>query len=520
MNADVGVGGRGEATAPARAGGREWLALVVLALPTMLISMDLTILNLAVPHLSADLQPSSSQLLWIVDIYGFLVAGFLLTMGTLGDRIGRRKLLLVGAAAFALASLLAATADSAEMLIVARAVLGIAGATLMPSTLSLIRNMFHDAGQRTFAIGIWTTSFSIGGIIGPLVGGAMLEHFWWGSVFLLGVPAMALLLILGPLLLPEFRSPQAGDYDLPSAVMSLLTVLAIIYGVKHIAESGVDWLSALSIAVGLVLGTVFVRRQGHLEHPLIDLTLFRSPAFTTSLATNIFGFFVMFGTFLMTAQYLQLVLGLSPLMAGLWSVPSSLGFTVGSMLTSFLAKHMRPAFAMAGGATLAALGFLLLTQTGATGGLATLVTASVIWSVGLAPVYILATDLIVTAAPAERAGAASAISETATELGGALGIAIIGSIATAVYRSLMANVVSTGVPADIASVARSTLGGALAAAEQLPLQAGGQMLTAARAAFTQGMIISAAMAAAAMVTIALMILTWLRHIRPSASGAH
>ncbi len=500
-----------------RAGSREWVGLAVLTLPCLLISMDLTVLYLAVPHLSADLQPSAAQLLWIVDIYGFLIAGSLITMGTLGDRIGRRRLLLIGAAAFGVASVLAAFSTSAEMLIATRAVLGIAGATLMPSTLSLIRNMFHDAGQRTFAIGIWTTSFSIGGIIGPLVGGAMLEHFWWGSVFLLGVPAMALLLILGPVLLPEFRAEQTGDYDLPSALMSLLTVLTIIYGVKHIAESGVDWLAVLSILAGLALGIAFVRRQGRLDHPLIDLSLFGSPAFSTSLATNIFGFFVMFGTFLMTAQYLQLVLGLSPMMAGLWGVPSSLGFTAGSMLTSFLARYMRPAFAMAGGATLAAIGFLLLTQTGATGGLATLVTASVIWSVGLAPVYILATDLIVTAAPAERAGAASAISETATELGGALGIAVIGSIATTVYRHLMADVT---VPAEIATAARSTLGSAVAAAGQLPGQAGDEMLIAARAAFTQGMIMSAAIAAVAMAMIALMIVTWLRHIRSSAAGAH
>lgn len=504
--------------APARAGTRDWIGLAVLTLPCLLISMDLTVLYLAVPALTADLNPSAAQLLWIVDIYGFLIAGSLITMGTLGDRIGRRRLLLIGAAAFGVSSVLAAFSTSAGMLIATRAVLGIAGATLMPSTLSLIRNMFHDPGQRTFAIGIWTVSFSVGGIIGPLVGGFMLEHFWWGSVFLLGVPAMALLLALGPVLLPEFRSEQVGDYDLLSAALSLLTVLSVIYGVKRIAEAGVDASAVASMVLGLALGVVFVRRQFRLEHPLIDLTLFRSAAFSTSLATNIFGFFVMFGTFLMTAQYLQLVLGLSPLMAGLWSVPSSLGFTAGSMLTSFAAKHTRPAYAMAGGALLSAIGFTLLTQADATSGLPILVIASVIWSVGLAPVYILATDMIVTAAPADRAGAASAISETATELGGALGIAIIGSVGTAVYRALMAGAMPADAPAAAAAAARSTLGGAVAMAERTPAQFGGSVLAAARDAFTHGMAMSATIAAIAMLAIALMILTWLRDIRPSGSG--
>jgi DHA2 family multidrug resistance protein-like MFS transporter len=220
--------------------------------------MDLTVLNLAVPALSADLHPSSAQLLWIVDIYGFLVAGSLIVMGTLGDRIGRRRLLLIGAGAFGVASVLTASATSAEMLIAARAILGVAGATLAPSTLSLIRNMFLDDRQRTTAIGVWAASYSAGAAVGPVVGGVLLEHFWWGSVFLLAVPVMALLLLLGPLLLPEFRDEEARPLDPVSAVLSLAAVLAVIYGVKQIAQDGVGLRAAAVVAGGLAVGIGFL----------------------------------------------------------------------------------------------------------------------------------------------------------------------------------------------------------------------------------------------------------------------
>src|SRR5215472_6664197 len=215
---------------------REWIGLGIISLPCILYAMDLTVLNLAVPSLSADVKPTAAQLLWIIDVYGFLAAGSLLIMGTLGDRIGRRKLLLVGSAAFGLLSLLAAFSRSAGTLIAARALLGIAGATLAPSTLSLISNMFRDDRERMFAVSVWIASFSLGGTIGPAVGGLILAHFWWGAVFLAPIPAMALLLVLGPLLLPEHRNPNGGRLDLISAILSLAAVLPAISGIKRAAE--------------------------------------------------------------------------------------------------------------------------------------------------------------------------------------------------------------------------------------------------------------------------------------------
>ena len=491
---------------PPLAGRREWIGLAVLALACLMYVMDLTVLHLAVPQMSADLQPTSAQLLWIIDIYGFFVAGALVTMGTLGDRIGRRRLLMIGAAAFGVVSVAAAFSPSADMLILSRAALGLAGATLAPSTLSLIFHMFQDSRQRSLAIGVWIGAFSAGSAVGPIVGGLMLEFLWWGSVFLLALPVMGLLLILGPRVLPEYRDPDAGRLDVISAAMSVAAVLAVIYGLKLIAQDGISPLALASVVVGAVIGVLWVRRQRTLRDPMIDVALFRIRSFNVALAINFLSIFVMVGYFLYVAQYLQLVANLSPLVAGLWSLPSAMAFVVISQLAPRLLYHrLRPAYIIGGGLALGAVGLAVLTQVGVSGGLPAMVIGSVIISLGLAPVFGLTTELIVGSAPPERAGAASGISETGAELGGALGIAILGSIGVAIYRSELARDLPASVPPGAADAARDTLGSALVAAAQLPADVGAVVAGAARDAFVLGMQLTSGFAA--VITIALAALT-------------
>ena len=474
-----------DSTVPERATRREWIGLAVLTLAALVYAMDLTVLNLAIPRISEELMPSSVQLLWILDIYGFLVAGLLITMGTLGDRIGRRKLLLAGAAGFAVASIAAALSTSPEMLIGSRALMGIAGATIAPSTLSLIFTMFLDPKQRTTAIAIWIAAYSAGGAIGPVIGGILLEFFWWGSVFLIGVPVMGLLLLIGPRALPEYKDPNARPLDLLSAALSLLAILGVVYGLKVIAQDGLGALPIGSIVAGIALGVVFVRRQLRLESPIIDVRLFRIRAFSASLASYFLGIFVVVGYFLLIGQYLQLVLGLTPLVAALWSLPSAIGFIVGSVTAPRYIHRFRPSLIMGGGMAVAAVGAVMLLGVSASGGnsLYLIVAASLVMSLALSPVITLATELIVGSAPPEQAGAATGVSETSGELGGALGIAILGSIGTAVYRSELAANVPSGVSADVAAAARDTLGGAIAVAETLPAEVGAALVTAAQTAF-------------------------------------
>jgi len=470
-----------------KAGRREWLGLVSLAMPTLLLSVDTSVIYLALPHLSTDLSASSTQQLWIMDIYGFMIAGFLITMGTLGDRIGRRKLLLIGAAAFGSASVLAAFSTTAGMLITSRALMGIAGATLMPSTLALISNMFLNPRQRATAISLWMTCFLVGMIIGPLIGGIMLEKFWWGSVFLLGAPVMLLLLILGPVVLPEYRNPQAGKLDLLDVLLSLAAILPFIYGFTEIAREGWKLLSIAGVFTGIFFGIVFVYRQLRLEHPLLDLKLFSNRAFSVTLTTMLLTAVMMGAMGFLITQYLQTVVGLSPLKAGLWMVPQSIGMILGTMLGPPVAQRIGPAYTIAGGLVITVIGMLLIYLAPAVDGLLILITGFVLDTIGIAPTVVLGTDLVVGSAPPEKAGSAASLSETCNQLGIALGVAALGSIASIVYRS--------GIPSVSIPEARESIIGALAVARKLPGKQGASLIVTAREAFTGGVHVVALIAA-------------------------
>lgn len=466
---------------------REWIGLLVLTLPCLLIAMDMTVLHLAVPALTASLNPTSDQLLWIVDIYGFFIAGSLITMGTLGDRIGRRKLLMIGGGCFGAASVLAAFSDTPEMLIFARGVLGIAGATLMPSTLSLIRSMFHNDKERSFAIAAWMTTFMVGTAAGPLLGGLVLSYLWWGAIFLLNVPVMGLLLIVAPILLPEHKAKSFGRLDLFSAALSLGSVLAIIYGVKVIAAYGFgsDALSAL--VFGLLGAWVFIRRQRKLADPLLDLDLLKQKTIALPIVIQTAVIFAGMAYFLFLSQALQLVIGLTPIQAGLSMLPATVAGIVGSMGAPVLMGRFKPGQVMTGALILTAAGFGMLSWPGSVVSLYVLVAGATIFSLGITPVAMISTDMVVASAPSDRAGSAAAMSETSAELGGALGIAILGSVGTAIYRDVMIEAVPTGIGNEAADAIRSTLGGAVNALHDLPAAISSDILPLARAAFTDGL---------------------------------
>ena len=502
------------ATVP-RAGRREWIGVAALALPCMLVVMDLSVLFLAVPSLTRDLHPSSTELLWITDVYGFLIAGALIAMGALGDRIGRRKVLLYGSAAFGAASILASLSTSPEMLIAARGIQGIAGATLIPSTMSLLFAMFPHEDDRMKAIGLISAGFTGGAALGPILGGLLLDISTWHAVFLINVPAMLAVLVCVPRYVPEFANPNAPRVDLPSAGLLLVAVLSAIYGIKRFARGTGGSVDAILIVVGLSVAVVFLVRQRRITNPLVDLSLFRIRVFSVSLTGIVVTTFVMFGTFFFVSQYFQLVLGLRPLAAALWGLPGIGVMTLGTtVLVPKLAQRFRHGPLMAAGAGLTAIGLVLLSQLGTSTPPLVAALAVAVVQLGVSPLVTLGNNLVLGAAPPQATGQASGTSQTFNELGGALGIALLGSLGTALYRGGLHDAATAGLPSGVAHAVHDTLASAVGVAGHLSPE----LVHHARAAFTHGMSIVALATAGLMLGVTALLAIALRDAGTRTAG--
>jgi DHA2 family multidrug resistance protein-like MFS transporter len=477
----------------------RWLALAVLVLAVLLVAVDATVLGLATPFLSEDLAPTGTQLLWIGDVYSFVIAGLLVSMGSLGDRIGRKKLLLSGAVAFGAVSVLNAYATSPEMMILARALLGVAGATLMPSTLALIRNIFHDPRERSFAIGIWGATASAGAAVGPVVGGLLLEHFWWGSVFLINLPVMAVLVVVGVKLLPESKNPVTGPWDLLSVALSLVGMVAVVYAVKEAATHGASWEAGVAALVGAAGLYGFYRRQLTLSAPLLDMRLFRHRGFSGAVLADLLTILGLSGLVFFLSQFLQLVQGRAPFEAGLAELPAAIGAVATGLVAGKVARRFSVRSVVAGGMAAVGLSLAVLTMLTGSTGYPLLGAALLIVGAGAGFSFTVTADVILSSVPKEQAGAASAVSETAYELGAALGIALLGSIVTGVYRGFTA---PDGTPTDVAAAAHESLGGAVEASASLPPARAEALVTAAQEAFTEGLRMAAGVGAVVLLTTA------------------
>ncbi|KJL30725.1 MFS transporter [Microbacterium azadirachtae] len=471
-----------------RVGARGWAALVVLMLPVLLVSVDNTVLSFALPEISTALSPSGVEQLWIIDVYPLVLAGLLVTMGTLGDRFGRRKMLLIGATGFALVSALAAFAPTAALLIAARALLGFFGAMLMPSTLSLLRSVFQNREQRRLAIAVWAAGFSAGSALGPIVGGLLLEHFAWGAVFLVAVPVLIPLLILAPILVPESRDPNPGRIDVLSILLSMGTMVPVVYAIKEFAVHGITPLVVILFVLGVGMGVLFVRRQLRAEIPMLDMALFRRGMFSGAILVNLLSVVALVGFLYYVSQHLQLVLGLKPVDAGLALIPGMAVMIVSGLVVVPIARRVRPEILVPSALVFSLAGYLVVAFTTHAHGVAPLIVAFVLLGIGIGAAETVSNELILAAAPPEKAGAASAVSETAYELGAVLGTTILGGIITAFYRTSL--VVPEGVPDALADRARETLAGAFSAAEQLPAAVGQALQQAASDAFGTGVMVT------------------------------
>lgn len=483
---------------------RPWAALAVLMLPVLLVAVDNTVLAFAVPSLSEALRPSGTQLLWIIDVYPLVLAGLLVPMGSLGDRFGRRRLLLIGGTGFAVVSVAAAFVPTATLLIAARAAMGFFGAMLMPATLSLIRNIFTDPTQRRTAIAVWASGFSAGAALGPILGGFLLQHFWWGSIFLLAVPLLLPLVVLAPVLVPESKDPEPGPIDPLSIVLVLATMVPLLVAIKAVARDGLAPLPVGLFLAGLLIGAAFVARQLRASTPMLDVRLFRNKVFSGSVAANLLSVFSLVGFLFFVSQHLQLVRGFSPMASGLMLLPGLVVTVVAGLAVVRVARHLSAGVIVSAGLFLNAVGYVVIIFAGPAGSDLGLVLAFMCIGAGVGAAETLSNDLILSSVPPTKAGAASAISETAYEVGAVLGTAVLGSILTAAYRSAV--VLPESLPPGDATAASETLGGAHQVAQTLPESVAQALLDSAHAAFDSGVVWTSAIGVVLMLGAAVMVL--------------
>jgi len=474
---------------------RRWWALAALMLPVLLISIDNTVLAFALPKIAEDFRPSAATQLWIVDIYSLVLATLLVTMGSLSDRFGRRRLLLIGSTGFAVVSAAAAFAPSAAALVAARAAMGVFGAMLMPTTLSLIRNIFADATSRRLAIAIWASCFTAGSALGPIIGGALLENFHWGAVFLIALPILLPLVATAPKLVPESRDPDPGPLDPISVLLSLTTMLPIVWAIKTIAHDGVSTATMGALAIGLISGTWFVHRQNHSSTPMLDMRLFHSGPFSASILANFLSIVGLIGFLFFISQHLQLVLGLSPLTAGVVTLPGAVVSTIAGVAVVRLTRRFSPGALMVAGLILVSAGFVMILLLRHNLTVAAVIAAFIVLELGIGISQTISNDAIVSSVPPAKAGAASAVSETAYELGAVVGTAVLGTMFTAFYR---ANVELPAVlSAQQSADAGESIGGAAAVTQGLPAELGARLMESARTAFDSGIAPTACVAALA-----------------------
>lgn len=495
----------------ARVGARGWAALAVLMLPVLLVSVDNTVLSFALPEISVALAPTGAQQLWIIDVYPLVLAGLLVTMGTLGDRFGRRRMLLIGATGFAAVSALAAFAPTAGLLIAARALLGFFGAMLMPSTLSLLRSIFVNRDQRRFAIAVWASAFSAGSALGPIVGGFLLEHFAWGSVFLIAVPVLIPLLIGAPLLVPESRDPNPGRIDPISILLSMAAMIPVVYAIKSFAVDGPNLTAGAWALAGIVMGVLFVRRQLRAQTPMLDMKLFRQGTFSGAILVNLLSVVALVGFLYFVSQHLQLVLGLSPMVAGIALVPGMVMMIVAGLAVVPISRRVSPHIVVPSALVFSVAGYLLVAFSTSDHGVVPLVIAFIVLGIGIGAAETISNELILSSAPPAKAGAASAVSETAYELGAVLGTAVLGGLITAFYRGAL--VIPAGIPAEAAAHARETLAGAYTAAQELPADLGDALWNAAAAAFGSGVTVTSLIGAGLVVVAGVIAALTLRPAR-------